>query len=139
MGEDDKNILDSVEFIDINNLNNKKIGWTIFKPIDYGYVWHSMKNALVINIDRDKILICGGEYNEKNLYKDCFLFKPSTNNVFKGIDLKVPAAFISEGCLYKDEIFGFDYRNKTQNHFLILHIYNTKNNFWKAAYINNIK
>ena len=139
MGEDDKNLLDSVEFIDINNLNNKKIGWTIFKPIDYGYVWHSMKNALVINIDRDKILICGGEYNEKNLYKDCFLFKPSTNNVFKGIDLKVPAAFISEGCLYKDEIFGFDYRNKTQNHFLILHIYNTKNNFWKAAYINNIK
>ena len=142
MGEDDTNILDSIEFIDINNLNNlnnKTIGWSIFKPIDYGFVWHSMKNSLVINIDRDKILIIGGEDNQNNLYKDCFLFKPSNNNIFKGIDLRVPAAFISEGCLYKDEIFGLDYKNKTQNHFWILHIYNIKNNFWNAAYINNIK
>ena len=142
MGEDDTNILDSIEFIDINNLNNlnnKTIGWSIFKPIDYGFVWHSMKNSLVINIDRDKILIIGGEDNQNNLYKDCFLFKPSNNNIFKGIDLRVPAAFISEGCLYKDEVFGLDYKNKTQNHFWILHIYNIKNNFWNAAYINNIK
>ena len=142
MGEDDTNILDSIEFIDINNLNNlnnKTIGWSIFKPIDYGFVWHSMKNSLVINIDRDKILIIGGEDNQNNLYKDCFLFKPSNNNIFKGIDLRVPAAFISEGCFYKDEIFGLDYKNKTQNHFWILHIYNIKNNFWNAAYINNIK
>ena len=142
MGEDDTNILDSIEFIDINNLNNlnnKTIGWSIFRPIDYGFVWHSMKNSLVINIDRDKILIIGGEDNQNNLYKDCFLFKPSNNNIFKGIDLRVPAAFISEGCFYKDEIFGLDYKNKTQNHFWILHIYNIKNNFWNAAYINNIK
>ena len=139
MGEDDTNILDSIEFIDINNLNNKAIGWSIFRPIDYGFVWHSMKNSLVINIDRDKILIIGGEDNQNNLYKDCFLFKPSNNNIFKGIDLRVPAAFISEGCFYKDEIFGLDYKNKTQNHFWILHIYNIKNNFWNAAYINNIK
>ena len=142
MGEDDTNILDSIEFIDINNLNNlnnNTIGWSIFKPIDFGFVWHSMKNSLVINIDRDKILIIGGEDNQNNLYKDCFLFKPSNNNIFKGIDLRVPAAFISEGCFYKDEIFGLDYKNKTQNHFWILHIYNIKNNFWNAAYINNIK
>ena len=142
MGEDDTNILDSIEFIDINNLNNlnnKATGWSSFKPIDYGFVWHSMKNSLVINIDRDKILIIGGEDNQNNLYKDCFLFKPSNNNIFKGIDLRVPAAFISEGCFYKDEIFGLDYKNKTQNHFWILHIYNIKNNFWNAAYINNIK
>ena len=142
MGEDDTNILDSIEFIDINNLNNlnnKTIGWSIFKPIDYGFVWHSMKNSLVINIDRDKILIIGGEDNQNNLYKDCFLFKPSNNNIFKGIDLRVPAAFISEGCFYKDEIFGLDYKNKTHNHFWILHIYNIKKNFWNAAYINNIK
>ena len=142
MGEDDTNILDSIEFIDINNLNNlnnKTIGWSIFKPIDYGFVWHSMKNSLVINIDRDKILIIGGEDNQNNLYKDCFLFKPSNNNIFKGIDLRVPAAFISEGCFYKDEIFGLDYKNKTQNHFSIIHIYNIKNNFWNTAYINNIK
>ena len=139
MGEDDKNILDTIEFIDIKNLNGGKGGWGLFQPVDLGFVWHPMKNSMVINIDRDKILICGGEDNENNLYKDSFLFKPSTNHVFKGIDLKVPAAFISEGCLYKDEIFGLDYKNKTQNHFWILHIYNIKNNFWNSGYINNIK
>ena len=136
-GEDDKNVLNTIEFIDINNLNNKN-GWTIFEPIDYGFVWHAMKNSLVINFDKDKILICGGEDNNNNLFKDCFLFKPSTNNVYKGMDLKVFAAFISEGCFYKDEIFGIDYKNKTTNHFSILHSFNIKNNYWNSAYINNI-
>ena len=118
MGEDNKNVLDTIEYIDINNINK---GWNLFKPIDYGYVWHSMKNCLIINIDKDKILICGGENNENIIYKDCFLFKPSTKSVYKGIDLKVPAAFISEGCFYKDEIFGIDYKNKTKNFSTILH------------------
>ena len=136
MGEDNKNALDTIEYIDINNI---KKGWNLFKPIDYGYVWHSMKNCLIINIDKDKILICGGENNENILYKDCFLFKPSTKNVYKGIDLKIPAAFISEGCFYKDEIFGIDYKNKTKNFSTILHSYNTKNNNWNSVYINNIK
>ena len=139
MGEDDKNVLDTIEFIDINDLNNKK-GWICFTPVDYGFVWHGMKNTLVINVDKDKILICGGENNENYLYKDCFLFKPSTNNVFKGKDLKVPAAFISEGCFYKDEIFGIDYKNKTSDNSSILHTFNIKNNFWNYNYIkNNIK
>ena len=136
MGEDNKNVLDSIEYIDINNINK---GWNLFKPIDYGYVWHPMKNCLIINIDKDKILICGGENNENILYKDCFLFKPSSKNVYKGIDLKIPAAFISEGCFYKDEIFGIDYKNKTKNFSTILHSYNTKNNNWNSVYINNIK
>ena len=137
-GEDDKNVLNTIEFIDINNLNNKK-GWNIFEPIDYGFVWHGMKNSLVINYDKDKILICGGEDTNNNLYKDCFLFKPSNNNVYKGMDLKVFAAFISEGCFYKDEIFGIDYKNKTTNHFAILHSFNIKKNCWNSAYIDNIK
>ena len=138
MGEDDKNILDTIEFIDINNLNDNK-GWIFFKPIDLGFVWHSNKNALVINIDKDKILICGGENNENILYKDCFLFKPSTKEIYKGLDLKIPSAFISEGCFYKEEIFGIDYKNKMMNNLGFLHCYNIKKNIWNCGYIKDIK
>ena len=137
-GEDDTDVLDTIEYIDINNLNNKK-GWNIIKPIDYGFVWHGMKNSLVINIDKDKILICGGENKENVLFKDCFLFMPSNNNVFKGMDLKVPSAFVSDGCFYKDIIFGIDYKNKTKDNSEILHMLNIKNNYWNYAYINNFK
>ena len=98
-----------------------------------------MKNSLVINIDKDKILICGGENKENILYKDCFLFMPSNKNVFKGMDLKVGAAFISDGCFYKDIIFGIDYKNKTKDNSEILHMFNIKNNYWNYAYINNFK
>jgi len=141
MGEDNANVLDTIEFIDINNLNNNK-GWILFKPVDCGYVWHSMKNTLVINIDKDKILICGGEEKDNVLYKDCFLFKPSCKEIFKGKDLKVPAAFISEGCFYKDEIFGIDYKNtiSMNNSFLgFIHSFNIKDNIWKFAQIRNNK
>ena len=138
MGEDDKNVLDTIEFININNLNDNK-GWIIFKPIDYGYVWHSNKNALVINIDKDKILICGGENKENILYKDCFLFSPRTNEIYKGLDLKLPSAFISEGCFYKDEIFGIDYKNKMMNNLGFLHSFNVKKNIWNCGYIKDIK
>ena len=138
MGEDDKNVLDTIEFININNLNDNK-GWIIFKPIDYGFVWHSNKNALVINIDKDKILICGGENKENILYKDSFLFSPRTNEIYKGLDLKLPSAFISEGCFYKDEIFGIDYKNKMMNNLGFLHSFNVKKNVWNCGYIKDIK
>ena len=138
MGEDNKKVLDTIEFIDINNLNNNK-GWIILKPVDYGFVWHSMKNALVINIDKDKILICGGEDENNNLYKDCFLFKPSSNEIFKGMDLKINAAFISEGCFYKDEIFAIDYKNKMMINTGILHLFNINNNHWNFGFIKNNK
>ena len=136
MGEDNIKILDTIEYIDINTGNKK--GWSIFRPIDMGYVWHPLKNILAINIDKDKIIICGGEDSNKNLYKDCFLFKPSNFNVYKGIDLKVPASFISEGCFSHDEIFGIDYKNISQNQLNILHKFNINNTIWNWEYINNI-
>ena len=95
-----------------------------------------MKNSLVINIEKDKILLCGGE-DENALYKDCFLFKPSSNEIFKGMDLKIPAAFITEGCFYKDEIFGIDYKNKMFINSGILHSFNFKNNYWNYTFIKN--
>ena len=130
-GEDDNNVLDTIEYIDVND----KKGWNLIKPIDNGYVWFPAKNSMVLTIDKDKIIICGGEDNEGNLYKDCFLFEPSKNCIYKGLDLVTSAAFIAEGCIYQDEIFSIDYKNKTQNQKAIIHTSNTKKNIWKFSYI----
>ena len=130
-GEDNNNVLDTIEYIDIN----EKKEWFIFKPIDYGYVWYPAKNSLIITIDRDKIIIGGGENNDGELFKDCFLFEPSTKCVYKGFDLITKSAFYSEGCFYQDEIFGIDFKNKTQNNKRIIHTYNTKKNIWNFSYI----
>ena len=130
-GEDDNNILDTIEYIDIN----KKKGWSIFKPVDYGYVWHSAKNSMALTVEKDKILICGGEDNDGFLFKDCFLFEPSTRCIYKGLDLVVPSCFNAEGCFYQDEIFEIDYKNKTQSNCRIIHSFNIKNNKWKFSYI----
>jgi hypothetical protein len=130
-GEDDNNVLDTIEYIDVND----KKGWNLIKPIDNGYVWYPAKNSMVLTIDKDKIIICGGEDNEDNLYKDCFLFEPNTNCIYKGLDLATSAAFIAEGCIYQDEIFAIDYKNKTQNQKAIIHSSNAKTNIWKFSYI----
>ena len=130
-GEDDNNVLDTIEYIDIN----KKKGWNIFKPIDYGYVWYPAKNSLVMTIDRDKILICGGEDNDGLLYQDCFLFEPSTRCIYKGLDLVSSSSFNTEGCFYQDEIFGIEQKIKSQNNNRIIHSYDIKNNLWKFSYI----
>ena len=131
-GEDNNNVLDTIEYYNI--IDNKK-KWNIFKPIDNGYVWYPAKNSLILTVDKDKIFICGGEDNEGNLFKDCFLFEPSTKSVYKGLDLVISASFISEGCFYQNEIFGIDYKNITQNNNRIIHFYNTKKNSWKYSYI----
>ena len=130
-GEDDNNVLDTIEYIDIN----KKKGWNIFKPIDYGYVWYPSKNSMVMTIDRDKILICGGEDNDGLLYQDCFLFEPSTRCIYKGLDLVSSSSFNTEGCFYQDEIFGIEKKIKSQNNNRIIHSYDIKNNRWKFSYI----
>ena len=130
-GEDDNNVLDSIEYIDVND----RKGWNLIKPIDNGYVWYPAKNSMVLTIDKDKIIICGGEDNEGNLYKDCFLFEPSTNCIYKGLDLVTYAAFIAEGCIYQDEIYTIDYKNKAYNQKAIIHWSNAKNNIWKFSYI----
>ena len=130
-GEDDNNVLDTIEYIDVND----KKGWILIKPVDNGFVWYPAKNSMVLTIDKDKIIICGGEDSEGNLYKDSFLFEPSTNSIFKGLDLVTSAAFISEGCIYQDEIFAIDYKNKTQNQKAIIHTSNANKNIWKFSYI----
>ena len=130
-GEDDNNVLDSIEYI---NIDNKKC-WNIIKPIDKGYVWFPAKNSMVITVDKDKIIICGGEDEEGKLYKDCFLFEPSTNCIYKGLDLVTSSAFSSEGCIYQDEIYGIDFKNNTKNHIPIIHCCNAKKNFWNFSFI----
>ena len=69
-GRDDNDVLDSIEYIKLFNLRSN---WKLFKPIDYGYVWNSAENSLVMTIDKGKILICEGEDKNGNLIRDNFL------------------------------------------------------------------
>ena len=88
-----------------------------------------------MTIDGDKILICRGEDNDVILYKDCFLFEPSTRCIYKGLDLVSSSSFNTEGCFYQDEIFGIEQKIKSQNNNRIIHSYDIKNNQWKFSYI----
>ena len=90
---------------------------------------------MILTLERDKIFIAGGENNDGNLFKECFLFEPSSKCVYKGFDLITKSAFFSEGCFYQDVIFGIDYKNKTQKNKRIIHAYNTKKNLWNFSYI----
>ena len=131
-GRDDNDVLDSIECIKLFNLRSS---WKIFKPIDYGYVWNPAENSLIITIDKGKILICGGEDKDGNLFNDTFLFETNTKKIYKGIDLSFPASFKSHACFNKGKYFCFDIQKENDNHrdnleFGGLHIYDPKENIW---------
>ena len=129
-GRDDKDALDTIEYIKFNFRNS----WKIFKPIDYGYVWNIAENSLVMTLDRGKILICGGEDSSGNFLSDTFLFETHTKKVYKGIDLAIPASFRSHGCFNLGKYFFIDAKNKknSNDNFGLgtIHIYDPKENSW---------
>ena len=132
-GRDDNDDLNSIEYIDINNPNKT---WNIFTPIDYGFVWHPIENSLVINYKEGKILICGGEDREGNLYKETFLLETNTNKIYRGKDLLLAASFRFHGSCYQDEIFGIDIKNNINKPNKIgIHCYNIGSNEWKLMLI----
>ena len=134
-GRDDNNVLDSIEYIKIK-LCNIRSSWNICKPKDYGYVWNASENSLVMIMDKDKILICGGEDINGNLFNDTFLFETSTKKVYKGIDLCYPASFRSQGCLFQGKFYCVDFKREYENEqkenmgFGGVHIYDPKENIW---------
>ena len=129
-GRDDNNDLNSIEFIDLNDINNKT--WNIFIPIDYGYVWVHLENSLIISYNNNKILICGGEDKNGNLYKETFLLDINNNNIYRGKDLLCNASFRFQGCCNNNEIFGIDLKNNYYKKNKIgIHYYNIENNEWK--------
>jgi hypothetical protein len=87
-------------------------------------------------MDKDKILICGGEDINGNLFNDTFLFETSTKKVYKGIDLCYPASFRSQGCLFQGKFYCVDFKREYENEqkenmgFGGVHIYDPKENIW---------
>ena len=129
-GRDDNNDLNSIEYLDLADINSKK--WNIFIPIDYGYVWTHLENSLVISYNNDKILICGGEDKDGNLFKETFLLDTNNKNIYRGRDLLYNASFRNQGCCNNNEIFGIDQNNNFDKKNKIgIHYYNIKNNEWK--------
>ena len=127
-GKDDNEVLDSIEYLDLN-ANNKS--WIIITPIDYGYAWFPAENSLAVNYGDDKILICGGEDENGNLYKETFLFDANNKNIYRGQDLFYGASFRYQGSKHKKEIFGIDIRNNYSKRKNIgIHFYNFEKSDW---------
>ena len=126
-GEDDNGLLDTIEYININE--NKE--WKLIKPIDYGFVWYPAKNSLAVTVDKNKIIICGGEDNNNNLFKDCFLYDPSNCCVYKGLDMTIASSFCSEGGYHKDIIYGIDNKNNMINNKKLIHTFLINTGKWK--------
>ena len=132
-GRDDNYDIDSIEYINLNNINKL---WTLFTPIDYGYVWHPAENSLVLNYNEEKILICGGEDIKGNLFKETFLLETNRNKIYRGKDLLLASSFRFQGGIYIDEIFGIDIKNNYNIRKKIgIHLYNFESNEWKLMLV----
>ena len=127
-GKDDNEVLDSIEYLDLNAFNKS---WTIVIPIDYGFAWFPANNSLAVNYGDDKIIICGGEDKNGNLCKETFLFDVNNKNVYRGQDLFFGASFRHQGSYHKKEIFGIDIRNNYSKRKTIgIHFYNFEKSDW---------
>ena len=131
-GKDDYKILNTIEYLDISGrIGCFKNKWKIIQPIDYGLVWNGVINPMVVTINKDKILICGGENNKGIIVKEIFLFEPSTKCIYRGIDLSIEGSFNNGlGSIRQGEVFGIGFKNKNDRKNM-LHIYNIKSNSWK--------
>ena len=127
-GKDDNEVLDSIEYLDLNANNNS---WITVAPIDYGFVWFPAENSLAVNYGEDKIIICGGEDKNGNLCKETFLFDVNNKNVYRGQDLFYGASFRHQGGYHKKELFGIDIRNDYSKRKTIgIHFYNFEKSDW---------
>ena len=133
-GSDDNNDLDSIEYLDLLCINNGS--WRIVEPIDYGYTWFPAKNSLVLSYSENKLLICGGEDQNGNIFKETYLFDTNNRNIYRGNDLLFGASFRNIGCIYNDSIFAIDIKNDYNNCKKIgIHSYDLQNNEWKMKLV----
>jgi len=124
-GRNEKNELDTIEYLNLE----EKLNWKLINVVDYGYVWSGIYNSCSVVWEENKIMIFGGEDKNK-LYKECLLFDIRNNQVYRGMDLKIPAAFNSQGIYNNGKIYGFDFKNKNGEYEYKLHIFDIKNNYW---------
>ena len=127
-GRDDNDVLDTIEYI---KLNSSRISWKIIKPKDLGFIWNSAQNSLAMTIDKNKIIIIGGEDKNGNLLDETVLFEINTKKVYKGIDLVFGVAFKSQGCINQGKYFCADFKNEENNSNMNgIHVYDIKENKW---------
>ena len=70
-----------------------------FHLIHLGFVWFPTQNLVVGSYDSDKILICGGEDKNGNLFIETFLFDINNKKIYTGKDLICIASFRKKGYL----------------------------------------
>ena len=126
-GRNNEGGLNTIEYLDINNIENNN--WNLINVLDYGFVWNNIYNSCVVPFEENRILIFGGE-DENKIYKESFLFDINNNNVYRGLDLKIPAAFNGQGIYNNGKIYGFDFKNKNGDYEHKLHIFDIQNNYW---------
>ena len=126
-GRNNEGELNTIEYININNIENNN--WKLINVIDYGLVWNNIYNSCTVSYEENKILIFGGE-DENKLYRESFLFDIKNNNIYRGMDLKIPAAFNGKGIYNNGKIYGFDFKNKNGDYEHKLHIFDIQKNFW---------
>ena len=110
--------------------------WILVNVVDCGYVWNNAYNSCTVVLDENKILIFGGE-NENILYKESFLFDVGNNSIYRGMNLKIPAAFNSQGIYNDGKVFGFDFKNKNGYYEHKVHIFDIKNSYWTLINAEN--
>ena len=139
-GRDNEAELNSIEYLNININNTSDKKWILINIVDYGYVWNKIYNSCTVVLDENKILIFGGE-DENILYKESFLFDIKNNSIYRGMNLKIPAAFNSQGIYNNGKVYGFDFKNKNGDYEHKVHIFDIKSNIWtliNAGNNNNI-
>ena len=137
-GRDNETELNSIEYlninIDLNNTNDNK--WILVNVVDYGYVWNKAYNSCTVVLDENKILIFGGE-DENILYKESFLFDIKSTSIYRGMNLKIPASFNSQGIYNNGKVYGFDFKNKNGDYEHKVHIFDIKNSYWTLINAEN--
>lgn len=124
-GRNEKGELNTIEYLNLA----EKLNWKVINVVDYGYVWRGIYNSCSVVWEENKIVIFGGE-DKKKFYKECFLFDIRSNQVYRGMDLKIPASFNSQGIYNNGKIYGLDFKNKNGEYEYKLHIFDIKNNYW---------
>ena len=135
-GRNNEGELNTIEYLNINEIDSNNNLWILINVVDNGYIWNNIFNSCNAVIGENKILIFGGE-DENKLYKESFLFDTKNNSVYRGMNLKIPGAFMSQGIYNNGKIYGFDFKNKNGDYDHKIHIFDVKNNYWSIINTEN--
>ena len=126
-GTNGKEVLDTIEYINLNNLNN---GFNIIKPKDFGLCWLGCESSMAITINKNQILIFGGKDKSGKLYHHSFFYDPINNYIFRGKDIKVSACFKCNGTIFDNKVISIDYKNTTNTKYCGIHKYDIEMKKW---------